>query len=213
MTNQQEANRANAQHSTGPITPEGKETSSRNATRHGLTSRRLFLRPEQKSEFQNLQESLVQAWRPADAQESALVIQIAEAQWRLDAAQAALDQLVFSASTGFQALSPGMPEDAANALAMQAHTSQLLLYQRYATGFERTLLRLIAALRQLQTFRMKKQKQESDTERAESKERDQWDDIVDRRIQNGCTFTFSELRRLTPDQRNRYDAAQAELNQ
>jgi hypothetical protein len=33
------ANRANAQHSTGPMTPEGKEKSKFNAVKHGLTSR------------------------------------------------------------------------------------------------------------------------------------------------------------------------------
>jgi hypothetical protein len=32
------ANRANAQHATGPRTPQGKAVSSRNNTRHGLRS-------------------------------------------------------------------------------------------------------------------------------------------------------------------------------
>ena len=34
----QEANRANAQHSTGPTSPEGKANSSRNAVGHGLSA-------------------------------------------------------------------------------------------------------------------------------------------------------------------------------
>ena len=40
---QMEANRRNAQHSTGPRTEPGKKISSLNALRHGLTSRRKVL--------------------------------------------------------------------------------------------------------------------------------------------------------------------------
>ena len=46
------ANRANALHSTGPVTAGGKATASRNATRHGLLSGKLFLEDEDPSEFQ-----------------------------------------------------------------------------------------------------------------------------------------------------------------
>ena len=38
-----EANRKNAQRSTGPKTPEGKARSSKNALKHGLTSEELIL--------------------------------------------------------------------------------------------------------------------------------------------------------------------------
>ncbi len=38
------ANRKNAQASTGPVTPEGKERSSKNATRHGFTGQSLVYR-------------------------------------------------------------------------------------------------------------------------------------------------------------------------
>ena len=40
---QREANRRNADKSTGPRTPEGKETVSRNAIKHGLLSQRVVL--------------------------------------------------------------------------------------------------------------------------------------------------------------------------
>ena len=43
---QLEANRRNAQQSTGPRTEEGKRTSSLNALRHGLTSRIVVLPTE-----------------------------------------------------------------------------------------------------------------------------------------------------------------------
>jgi hypothetical protein len=42
------ANRANAQHSTGPRGKEGKNKSSQNAWRHGICAKRLFPTPEQQ---------------------------------------------------------------------------------------------------------------------------------------------------------------------
>jgi hypothetical protein len=206
---QQEANRANAQLSTGPTTPEGKETSSRNATKHGLTARRLVLTPDQKAEFTNLHESLLKSWNPVDAQESALVLHIAESQWRYETAQAALDQLMFSASAGFQAHKPGTPGEAANALAIQAHAKNLLLYQRYATGFERSMLRLIAALRQLQSFRIKKQQTEKDNQRLADDQQDSWEGWVEWAIKVGYDVRPNRLRRFTPDQLTRYNESLA----
>ena len=54
-----EANRANAQHSTGPRTPEGKAKVSRNPVKHGLTSKDVILRSdEDREEFTELREDL-----------------------------------------------------------------------------------------------------------------------------------------------------------
>ena len=44
------ANRANAQHSTGPKTEEGKRKSAYNAWQHGLCAKYLFSKQEQKSQ-------------------------------------------------------------------------------------------------------------------------------------------------------------------
>ena len=41
---QHEANRQNAQHSTGPKTPEGKEAVRHNALTYGLRTRSMFLK-------------------------------------------------------------------------------------------------------------------------------------------------------------------------
>jgi hypothetical protein len=52
------ANRANALHSTGPATPEGKARVSQNALKHGLTSKHLVIRPDEEAEFATLRDAL-----------------------------------------------------------------------------------------------------------------------------------------------------------
>ena len=51
---QKAANRANARHSTGPKTPEGKAVVSRNALRHGLRARDVVLPEEDVDAFEDL---------------------------------------------------------------------------------------------------------------------------------------------------------------
>jgi hypothetical protein len=48
------ANAANALHSTGPRTPEGKTRSSQNASKHGLTARQVVIAPGEQEEFHQL---------------------------------------------------------------------------------------------------------------------------------------------------------------
>jgi hypothetical protein len=80
---QRDANRRNAQKSTGPKTPEGKAKSSRNALWHGVTAETLVLPDETAEAFEELYLDLVRAYGPADAAEEALVERIALGQWRL----------------------------------------------------------------------------------------------------------------------------------
>ena len=49
------ANRQNSNLSSGPKTREGKEASSRNATRHGLTGKQIVIAGEDPAEYENLQ--------------------------------------------------------------------------------------------------------------------------------------------------------------
>ena len=59
-----EANRNNAQLSTGPRTPEGKERSARNAVRHGLTSAAAFLPNEDPEAYHDFCRKLIDDLRP-----------------------------------------------------------------------------------------------------------------------------------------------------
>lgn len=76
------ANRANALKSTGPVTPEGKNRSCSNATRHGLLSARLLLDDECPTEFETLFEELQSALGPVGFLERTLVERIAISIWR-----------------------------------------------------------------------------------------------------------------------------------
>jgi hypothetical protein len=78
-----EANRRNAQHSTGPKTPEGKAAVSMNALRHGLRARSVVLPGEDPQEFHQLCDDLEVEWQPQSRTEQFYVEQMAVSQWKL----------------------------------------------------------------------------------------------------------------------------------
>ena len=77
------ANRANAQSSTGPSSPEGKLKSSHNALKTGLTGRTILLPTDDVAAYENFVEILKQKYQPAEAYEQHLVQSIADTEWRL----------------------------------------------------------------------------------------------------------------------------------
>ena len=81
------ANRANAQRSTGPRTPEGRDAVRYNALKHGILSQSLIpeaMAPyESREEFEELHATLRDEFAPANSVEELLVEQIATTVWRL----------------------------------------------------------------------------------------------------------------------------------
>jgi hypothetical protein len=80
---QKAANRANALHSTGPKTPEGKAVVRLNAFRHGLLSRDVVLPGEDPDAFEDLSNQVRANLSPMGPIEEALVYQVVNAMWRL----------------------------------------------------------------------------------------------------------------------------------
>jgi hypothetical protein len=78
---QTQANQANAQHSTGPKTQQGKARSAENNLRHGLASGRLIIPGECKAEYEALEADLLKKHRPADITETLLVQEMAQSHW------------------------------------------------------------------------------------------------------------------------------------
>ena len=88
------ANCENAMLSSGPKTHEGKQASSRNATRHGLTSTQIVIPGEDAAAYEELREGMLNSYRPVNEAERMLVDQIAANAWRLMEVDALLIQVL-----------------------------------------------------------------------------------------------------------------------
>ena len=80
---QMQANRDNAQWSTGPKTAEGKAKSSLNAVKTGLTGRTVLLPGDDVEAYRQHVASLEANYQPATDAEKLLVHSIADTEWRL----------------------------------------------------------------------------------------------------------------------------------
>lgn len=78
-----EANRINAQQSTGPKSEEGKAKSSLNAVKTGLTGRTVLLNSEDAIAYQEHVNRFLARYEPATDEERSLTHQIADTEWRL----------------------------------------------------------------------------------------------------------------------------------
>jgi hypothetical protein len=78
-----EANRRNAQKSTGPKTDAGKQASSRNAIKYGLFSRSLLLPEEDEERYAAFCDEYIDELQPVGLAERNLVQEMIAAQWRL----------------------------------------------------------------------------------------------------------------------------------
>jgi hypothetical protein len=77
-------NRANSQYSTGPRTPAGKQRSSLNALRHGLTAASPVLPSEDPAAHADHRRRFFDEYQPGTPTESQLVQEIADTSWRLN---------------------------------------------------------------------------------------------------------------------------------
>lgn len=77
------ANRANALHSTGPRSSDGKLRSAQNALTHGLTSRAPVIPGEDREAYRTHCEQFRAEYRPQTPTEAELVQDLADTAWRL----------------------------------------------------------------------------------------------------------------------------------
>ncbi len=131
------ANQHNAQHSTGPKTPEGKATASRNRFQHGLRGEFTILASENSEDFKALCDGLREDHQPTTLTEQLLVDRMAEHEWLSRRAQSFMDQALTLVGT-----------DDPNALA---------LWFRYQTTHDRGFHKCLADLLKLRNEKRKEQ--------------------------------------------------------
>jgi hypothetical protein len=135
-----EANRLNAQKSTGPKTEEGKKKSALNACRHNLTGQVTTMTDPDRAFYNVFLEGFMVDWKPRGATEIQLVTRIAHDNWRLNRASAIEDNF-FAMGVGHPAVvsAEGHPEiddsfAQARTYEQKAKTLQLLsLYEQRLT--------------------------------------------------------------------------------
>ena len=148
-------NRANAQHSTGPKTAEGKAISSRNATKHSLTSKQIVIPGEDPAEYDAHRADLIRDFRPANSIESELVEELAANSWRLRRA-------VRIETAVLAEIAAGSPNpDNAIAKAFLERPKELERLVRYMTSIERAYWRVFNKLEAIQRVRREQEYQQA----------------------------------------------------
>src|SRR3954447_5520507 len=100
------ANQTNAQLSTGPRTEEGKQRSSLNALKSGLTGRTILLPTEDTEAYERHLRHFLNYYEPAGEEESAIVQRMADTRWRLDRCAHLENNLHALGQVEFKALFP-----------------------------------------------------------------------------------------------------------
>ena len=154
---QLDANRRNAQASSGPTTEEGKRRSSQNALRHGLTGQVTAMTEEDRTAHDKFCAAMLKDLAPDGAVETQLAQRVATDSWRLNRISAVEDNLF---ALGFHAyvdkVDTEHPEiDAAFAAAktFQAEAKQFQLLTLYEQRLNRAVHKNLAALQELQAKR------------------------------------------------------------
>jgi hypothetical protein len=154
---QLEANRRNAQHSTGPKTEEGRNRSSMNALRHGLTGQVTAMTEEDRTAHDKFSKALIQDLDPRGAMEIQLALRIATDSWRLNRISAIEDNLFANGlyEHGGQANLDNTQIDAAltTARVFTMESKQLQLLTLYEQRLNRAVQKNLALLQSIQAAR------------------------------------------------------------
>ncbi|WP_162179887.1 hypothetical protein [Bryobacter aggregatus] len=165
---QVEARRANGRKSRGPRTTEGKFRSSLNALRHGAYSHNYVIRTEDAEVFRNFANDIIAEIEPKSAIELELVDHLLLNAWRRRRLTTLLNQRANRTIEEVAAESTESISDL-NLRAFEkletewpSYTHQQQLEFRFASAFQRTLLRLQSLRRNEAQMAYKQQKRRNE---------------------------------------------------
>jgi hypothetical protein len=162
-----EANRRNAQLSTGPRSEEGRKAVSLNSLIHGLRARHVVTLAEKSPEFYRHCAVLFEEWQPQTPTEQFLVEQMAITQWklgRLDAVESSALLQSTQFCLAFRNFEEYKTEDGRINLPdvvgkREAEANRALdRYSQWITRLERSYYRALETLQHLQERRKKEER-------------------------------------------------------
>jgi hypothetical protein len=207
-----EANRANAQHSTGPKTPEGKKKSSQNAIRHRITAQTTVMTEEDRIQHDDFCANMMFDLAPVGAIEKFLASSVAEDAWRLNHARAQAANIVaighFDGTADiYDAEHPEIHTAITAARTVRDHAKTLELISLYEQRIRKSFENYLAKLEKLQTER--KAQFEKDLEEARRfYQLAKLNNIPWQPAADGFIFSTTEIARYT----DRYYRSEAALD-
>ena len=156
------ANQANAQKSTGPTSAEGKQRSSLNALKTGLTGRTVLMPGEDAEAYRLHCERFEDQFQPATSEEKELAQSLADLKWRLLRCSQLEHNLFALGRVEFAQTFDHEPEPVRSAL-IQAHTLRSYAKDLNNLSIQETRLdkrfhRELAELNRIQTERQEQER-------------------------------------------------------
>lgn len=167
VPNRAAINKANAQKSTGPRTPAGRQRSSLNALRHGLTGHTIVLPTEDHSAYQRHSLRFFDEFKPVGPLEQQLVQSLADCAWRLNripALETNLLTLGLASGEGIQTGHPQADAALASAQAFRDQAASFATLSIYESRIARLFTKTLEQLRQIQAER--RAQEQADLDRA-----------------------------------------------
>jgi hypothetical protein len=195
-------NRQNSLKSTGPKTEAGKQKSSLNALRHGLTSQFVIMPREDLEAYDRFTESFHNEHKPSGVLETQIVQCIADDYWRLNRAKNLEGHLfalfIREQAPGIETQSEQVRDVLAMTTGLRGETKALATLSMHQQRINRTILSNVKLLKELQTERLEKEEAEMvraadlyrlhQRENAESKDKVPYDPSED-----GFVFSTVEI--------------------
>jgi hypothetical protein len=157
---------ANPKKSTGPRTPEGKQTASLNALRHGLTGRVVVMPHEDLNAYYAFCKELIADLAPETPVERQYAQTFCDTQWRLNRARSIEDGILsLGHSENAGNIEAGHPEIHAALTAARVfreHSKVFVNLSLYEQRLQRTLKESLRQLQELQANRIAERQLELD---------------------------------------------------
>jgi hypothetical protein len=146
-------NRRNSRHSTGPRTDSGKQRSSQNAMRHGLTAASAVLPSEDPAAYDAHRRGFFDEYQPATPTETQLTQELADTAWRINRIPA------LEAALLDRAANPPTDQARIDFDIVDAHRALATLGLHY-TRLSRQLQKTIDQLRDIQADRAERERRD-----------------------------------------------------